>query len=709
MRVKKTIPATAVSILAISAGTTAAKASDEAPARVAVLAPIEVSERDIPRVPAPIDVRHAEEFADNYANDPGDALFFAPGVIVNALDVNEPRIVLRGFGLANRQERSTVPVFRDGAPLTDVHGATNSTEIDLLAVSKVEVMRGGGGDLRFVGDNLGGAVNFVSPRGRDIGNQWTARADSGASVEGDPGGMAHTEIAGVSSGGGLDYYASVTGLYENGLRDNNQRNSAIFNGNLGYRFSRTFSTRVFVEVVRAEAELAGGLTPEEFAADPTGPMAPITLGPLFPGGPIIQLTDGARTDDFARDVTTARVSNQTKFQLLGHDFNAGFHIAKRKVESPQIGFVGVLDEEGDEWGVHLAISRLTKLFGIDTTYRAGAGYAVGDKSSDRFENLNGAKGDQLVDTNHRSANLNAFLEVVMKPFKRLVVDIGAKFIIVDRELTNEDDDPEEAQFTGVSARGGVTYRLRDNFQIFANAHRTYEPPSFSELISDDPTEFNDLGEQDGFTYEAGFRGALGERLRWDLTYFHADIEGEIINLDDPETNGIGETLVNADKTTHKGFELGLDLDLFPSLAARSGGSLTWRSAYSFNDFTFTDGDPIDDVDGNRLAGAPQHLYRGELRYDDDGDWFAALNVQIAAGDFYADHQNETAVPTYAVLGFSAGYQLNEQIEIYASGENILDNEFVAGVTPVLSQATQGARGFTPGRRASLYGGLRYQF
>ncbi len=654
------------------------------------------------------DARPASDFEDNYANNASDGLFFSPGVYVNALDINEPRIVLRGFAIGNRQERSTVPVFRDGAPLTDVHGTTNVHEIDLLAVSRIEVLRGGGGDLRLSGDNLGGAVNFISPTGLE-NERLAARIDGGAAITGAPSGRAHAEVAGVSSSGRFDYFASVSGLYEEGIRDNNRRNSEIFNGNLGIRISPTVSTRFFFEAIHADTELAGGLFLSELLADPGEPMPALTIGPLFPGGPIIELADGARSDDFARNIFVGRVSNQTDFRLFAHSVALGFHYARRDIVAPQIDFVGILDESGGEWGANLALSRDTRFFNMDASYRIGGAYSTGTQDSDRYENLNSFIGNQFVDSEHNSANVNGFIEAMLKPLKKLAVNIGAKFIMVDREITNlENDDFEERRFTGVAARGGVLYDVTKNFQVFANAARTYEPPSLSELISDDPESLNDLDEQDAFTYEVGMRGRHRDWLGWDITLFNTDVENEIINIDEPETNGLG-ALVNAPSTTHKGAEVGLNINLIPTMTARNGRALTVRSAYSYNDFRFDDAGPIDNADGNRLAGIPQHVLRGELRYDEDGRWYVAANVQVAAGEFYADHENLVSVPTYAVIGFNAGLRLSEQLEIFASGENITDVEYAAGVTPVASQATQNGRIFTPGARASVYGGLRYRF
>lgn len=657
----------------------------------------------------------ADDYLDNYANDAGEAFFFSPGVFINALDANEPRITLRGFDVKNRQDRTTVPVFRDGAPLTDVHGTTNLREIDLRAVASVDVMRGGGGDLRLSGDNLGGAVNFISPTGRDLGDMRIARVDVGSPIEGNAGGRLHAAFAGLSESKSFDYYVSLSGGYETGFRENNDLQDGILNANVGYRFSDTFMTRFFLDGVYSEARQGGGLTLAQLEDDAFQAAPPITLGPLFPGGPIIEFANGAEEGEFGRNLFVGRIANQTNFSFLGHDIEVGGHYARRDIESPQIDFIGVVDESGTEWGARLAVKRLFRFFGMDTEYRIGGTYSVGEQSSDRFENLNGEKGDQTSDSDHRSSNLNAFVEAAIRPFKRLLVDIGAKFVVVDRELTTrdvgvfDDDEFEELRFTGVAARGGAAFDITDDIQIFANVARTYEPPSFGELISDNPLEFNELQEQDSFGYEAGLRGRFNSWAAWDITYFNTDVENEIINLDEPETNGIGGTLVNVADTSHKGIEVGLDLQLFPGRFAQGGGGLTWRSAYSYNNFRFVNAEPLDDIDGNRLAGVPQHLYRGEIRYDAEGRWYAAANVEIGAGSFFVDHENVVSAPTYTAVGFSAGLRLNDQIEVFASGQNLTDNAYAAGITPVFSQTLQDARLYTPANRASAFAGMTYRF
>ena len=651
----------------------------------------------------PVDIRDRSDFVDNYADDVGNGVFFAPGVAVNALDIQEPRLSIRGFAVGNSQHRSNVKVLRDGAPLTDVHGTTHSTEIDLLSTEEIEIIRGVA-NLRDGGDNLGGAVKLVSRTGRTVAPGLVARADGGATIDGKPGGQGHVRLAGAN--GGMDYYAGVTGVYENGWRDNNRRTSQQFHGNLGFQLRDNISTRFYLDVVNSDTELAGTLTLADLEEDSQDPTPPITLGPLFPGGPIISLVDGARTDDFDRDVREGRIANETKLRFLWHDFTIGGHYTRREVDSAQIDFVGFIEEESAEWGARLEAERSLRAFGGEVLYRFGGDWTTGDQDSDRFDNDEGSAGDLNAETEQRSKVINAFVEGVYKPLQRLAVDVGAKLVKVEREVVDlSDDDLDSRDFTGVAARGGVLFDVTEAMQVYVSASRAYEPPSMEELTAGDPASLNGLDEQDSFTWEAGLRGSLGQWAGFNIAYFNTDVEGEIVSVAEPTSFITGDIFENTDKTSHKGVEAGLDLHLMRN----RGSALTLRNVYTYANHRFVDGGDIDGVDGNRIGGLPVHHYRGEIRYDAEDVWFVAANVQLSGGDYFADHENTTMVPTEPVIGFSAGYRLNDRVEVFASGENVLDKAYVAGVSPVLTLDIAEDRIFAPGQRASVYGGLKYRF
>ena len=115
------------------------------------------------------------------------------------------------------------------------------------------------------------------------------------------------------------------------------------------------------------------------------------------------------------------------------------------------------------------------------------------------------------------------------------------------------------------------------------------------------------------------------------------------------------------------------------------------------------------LDNRQLAGRPPRLFEKFGQRPEVGRWFAAVNVQAFAGDYFVDHENAFTAPGDIVLGFSAGMQLTDQAILFVSGENITDTNYAAGVTQVSDQTVLNGRIFTPAARASVYGGLKYRF
>ena len=246
-------------------------------------------------------------------------------------------------------------------------------------------------------------------------------------------------------------------------------------------------------------------------------------------------------------------------------------------------------------------------------------------------------------------------------------------------------------------------------QVFVSAERAYETPTIDELALGNPASLNGLGEQDSFSLQGGVRGTFNRWIAWDLTYFDTDIEGEIINLADPSSFVNDDILVNVDDTSHKGAEAAIDVNLIGAEANAGDTALTLRNVYQYTNARFVDAGSLGGIDGNRIAGIPSHSYRGEIRYETVGSWFVAANVKLTGGDYFADHENTTSIPSQAIIGVSAGYRLNDNIEIFASGENLTDQAYAAGITPVLALNLADDRIFTPGQRATVYGGLKYRF
>ncbi len=107
-----------------------------------------------------------------------DVLDYVPGIIAQPKWGDDTRLSIRGSGLSRNFHLRGVELFLDGIPINTADGFGDFQEIDPTAYRYVEVYKGANG-LRFGASSLGGAINFVTPTGRDA-SLASASADIGS-------------------------------------------------------------------------------------------------------------------------------------------------------------------------------------------------------------------------------------------------------------------------------------------------------------------------------------------------------------------------------------------------------------------------------------------------------------------------------------------------------------------------------------------------
>ncbi len=107
-----------------------------------------------------------------------DVLDYVPGVFVQPKWGEDTRLSIRGSGLSRNFHLRGVQLFMDGIPINTADGYGDFQEIDPSAYRYVEVYKGANA-LRYGANSLGGAINFVTPTGRDA-SLFGASADIGS-------------------------------------------------------------------------------------------------------------------------------------------------------------------------------------------------------------------------------------------------------------------------------------------------------------------------------------------------------------------------------------------------------------------------------------------------------------------------------------------------------------------------------------------------
>lgn len=176
---------------------------------------------------------------------------------------SEDLISIRGSGITQTWESRGVRLLRDGLPLTEADGMNRSQLVNPLIVRFAEVYPGANA-LQYGAADLGGAVNLITPTGYTA-DTFNARLEAGS----DAWTRAQITSGHVLGDSGLDYFASLSGLHQNGFRKaNDEEQSVQFYGNLGYRPSNGVEHRLHFTYMKQDLELPGSLTKNQIKEDP---------------------------------------------------------------------------------------------------------------------------------------------------------------------------------------------------------------------------------------------------------------------------------------------------------------------------------------------------------------------------------------------------------------------------------------------------------
>jgi iron complex outermembrane receptor protein len=631
----------------------------------------ELAAHELARVPGGAAFVDAEVYRRGRASTLKDALDFVPGVFVQErFGAEEARLSIRGSGLQRTFHGRGLKLLQDGVPLNLADGGFDFQAVEPLGARYVEVFRGPNG-LQHGSSTLGGAINYVSPTGYEAAPA-ELRFESGAF------GYLRGQAAAAGASGRTDYFATLTHFGQDGFRDHSRQSTQRFFGNLGRRLSEDRETRFYLTAVRTDSELPGSLTKAQLAADPS------------------QAAPGNLALDQKRDFDLFRLANRTTFRL-GADsrFDAGAFWSYKHLDHP---IFQVLDQLSHDVGVDLRYTTERPLAGRGNRFLVGLAPAVGVLEDNRFFNVAGRRGARTARGDTTSTNLDLYTENRHQLRPGLALAAGLQLTHAARDFNDDflanGDQTDLQEFVGVSPKLGLTWDVSPDVTVFANAARSFEPPSFGELANLGGDGLLQLGAQTATSVEAGGRGRSG-RLGWDVVVYHAAIDGELLSLSDAQGNPLGT--INADRTTHSGLEAGFEL---------RAGRWSLRQVYTWSRFRF-DGDPA--FGDNQLAGMPEHFLRTELLYETPRGFYGGPNLEWVPDRYPVDHANTLYADDYAVAGFELGYRTGHGLSGFVEGKNLTDETYAA-TTGVLADARgRDAAQFLPGDGASVFAGLEYRW
>ncbi len=637
---------------------------------------VEEARRRIERTPGAVEVVPDTEFKDGPATTLKDMLDYVPGVWVQPKWGDDSRLSIRGSGLSRNFHLRGVQLYMDGIPINTADGYGDFQEIDPSAYRFVEVFKGANA-LRFGANSLGGAINFVTPSGRDA-RRFDGRVDGGSF------GFARVQGSSGAASGPFDYFVTGSAQRADGYRDHSWGDAERGHANFGYRFGPDAETRTYVNANRVRQRIPGSVTR---AAALNSPRTAAANNVLF---------------DQQRNIDTLRIANKTALRSGPAQVEFGIFGVDRHLMHPIFQW---LDYRYADYGGFGRVTDDREAGGFRNRLIAGVNLHNGRLDNRQFANLPGAvKGALLSSSLDKSENVAAYIEDSFYVLPNVALVAGTQFLHATRErddrfLANGSQSGRRS-FDIWSPKAGVLWDVDPGWQVFGNVSRSAEVPSFGEnsFVS---VALSSIKAQTATTYEIGTRGRR-EWYTWDVALYRAEIRNELQCLTTAAAPG-SCTVTNADRTVHQGIEAGFGVAVWRGLATPDD-RLWVQAAYTYNDFSF-DGDVR--FGNNKLPGAPPHFLRAELLYRHPNGFFAGPNVEWVPESYFVDNANSLKTEPYALLNFRIGYDRGDGLSAYLEGRNLTDERYI-GSTSIAQVANASSALFEPGNGIGVFGGLRYR-
>lgn len=625
-------------------------------------------------LPVSIDVVSGEQmqFAQPMVNT-SESLARVPGIFApNTYRFSsDQQVSSRGFGARSAFGVRGIRLYADGIPQSMPDGQGQMGTFDLSTAERMEVMRGPFSAL--YGNSSGGVLQIFTREGK--GPHRVTASTYGGSYD--------TWRAGVVAEGGSDSFGYIldASRYESdGYRDHSAVRRDQANAKLTWHGEKTRVTLLLNSLNQPYNEDPQGLTRAQMEADPRQVAAASTL---------IQNAGGNKSQTHAGLNIQHQLTQNDTLQAVawvGVRETLGRLTIPFSAAPVVRGSGGISYIDRDFSGVDLRWSHKADTAVGPLTVTLGLNYEYMKDERKGFENVLGEKGVLRRDEDNTVTNSGKYVQAEWAIGKDWIVSGGLRASRV--HFDNDDhyirgvnpDDSGNVNYTETTPVLGVVYHLNPRVNLYANAGKGFETPTFIELAyrSGGQSGLNfDLKPSTSVNYEAGVKALVGDATRINAAIFHVRTDKEIV----VDATAFGRSVYdNAGETKRKGFELGVESDLTRDLKAAL--AYTYLDAYFAERYTNT-GNTKTIASGNKLPGAPANTFFGELAWKHPASGFMTALEARYSSKVYVDDINSDAAKGYTIYNWRAGFEQRlggVKLAEFLRVENIGDKKYVGGVS-----------------------------
>jgi iron complex outermembrane receptor protein len=633
-------------------------------------------------LPVSIDAVDGETLREGQAQvNLSETLSRIPGVVVQNRQnyAQDLQISTRGFGARTAFGVRGVRLIADGIPATMPDGQGQAATFDLGSASRIEVLRGPFSTL--YGNAAGGVIQAFTESG-------TAQPTVAGSVLFGSFGTSRVGLKAAGESEHGSYVANIVHFDTDGYRDHSAATRDTLNAKLKWSLASGGSLTLVANALdQPQTQDALGLSRALMLANPR--QVDASALQFNTRKSIAQQQAGIVFERPFDDANLLRVMAYSGGRRVEQ-----YQAIPVATQAGPLNPGGVIDLGREFGGLDLRLVHRGRVADGAATLTLGMNYDNMNEHRQGYQNFIGAqlgiKGALRRDENNKVSNFDQYLQGEWQAGERLSLLAGirssqVKFSSADQYVTGTNpDDSGGVRYSNTSPVAGAVWKIASTVNLYANAGRGFETPTFNELAyrAGGLTGLNfSLKPSVSDQYEIGIKAFPTVASRVNVALFSIRARDEIAVL----TNAGGRsTYQNVGSTRREGMELGA--------SAAFGGGFSASAAWTWVAASYLDGfltctaapcnAPVTAVGaGKRMPGLPRQTAYAELAWRNGAGWFAALEVRASALVWVNDLNSEYA-PGYAVANFRAGveqrggaWRVTEFIRI----DNLFDRATVGSV------------------------------
>jgi Fe(3+) dicitrate transport protein len=567
----------------------------------------------------------------------------------------------------------------------------NHYTVPMQAIEEIQLVRGSAA-LQF-GPQFGGMMNFKLKQGDStkpfaIESEQTAGSNNFFN--------SFNAIGGTK--GKLNYYAFYDNRHGDGWRNNAKFNYHSYYVHLGYRVSNRMTISAEFSRMDYVQQIAGGLTDQQFAANPKQSLRNRNFFQPFINVPAVKfnyrVAENTQIEITAHMVigqrnsvqfinagnipdTINRTLNSYNPRQVDRDYYNGFTTEARILHRYTVGKINSVLSGGVRY-----FTELTK--------RRQKG--VGTTGSDFDLSLVQPYG---IDLRLHTDNYAVFAENIFQLTPKLSITPGVRYEIIKTDLTGVINNAT----ANISYQGkrnfplfgtGLQYQLNTASQVYGNISQAYRPYLYASVTPADRLDQIDpnLKDSKGYDIDFGYRGHYKNSFQFDINAYYLYYGNKVGLLTEQSAAGVPYLFTtNIGNSVAKGIETYIELSLLKLLHPKTTNSdIRIFNSLAYNNAKYTSGSI--NFAGKNTPIAGKLVENAPAWTNKSGIDFIFKNVSTSfqysyTSKTYNDAFNTEssgngvigAIPAYHVFDWNFNWQFTRQFHLSAGVNNVTNEKY----------------------------------